>query len=112
MPREAGGFGFSQFATAGAYGTPIVAVIIGELIGRYNNDFIQRVSIRRNHGVFEAESRLWACYPAVVIYIVGFVTLGAGIQEQLSIGALVMGWGLAEVAIMINTVAVCELMPL
>ena len=36
-----------------------VSVVIGELIGRYTNDYIMKVSIRRNNGVFEAESRLW-----------------------------------------------------
>ena len=45
---------------------------------------------------------------AVVLYIVGFVLLGASFQDKLSVGALVMGWGIAEVAIMINTVAVCK----
>lgn len=72
------GFGFSQYAIAGAYGTPIVSfwyhlipqthcdstlaqvsVLLGELIGRYTNDWIMNRSIRRNNGVFEAESRLW-----------------------------------------------------
>jgi hypothetical protein len=53
------GFGFSQIAIAAAYGTPIVAVIVGELMGRYVNDWIMDISIRRNAGVFEAESRLW-----------------------------------------------------
>ena len=53
------GFGFSQIAIAGAYGTPIVAVVTGELTGRYVNDWIMNVSVRRNSGVFEAESRLW-----------------------------------------------------
>jgi len=38
---------------------PQVAVVIGELIGRYLNDWIMEVSIRRNKGVHEAESRLW-----------------------------------------------------
>ena len=36
-----------------------VSVILGELIGRYTNDYIMNVSIKRNKGVFEAESRLW-----------------------------------------------------
>lgn len=36
-----------------------VSVIIGELIGRYTNDWIMNLNIRRNKGVFEAESRLW-----------------------------------------------------
>jgi hypothetical protein len=34
--------------------------------------------------------------------------MGASFQNRLSVGALVMGWGIAEVAIVINTVAVCE----
>ncbi|KAF7348494.1 MFS general substrate transporter [Mycena venus] len=100
------GFAWSQFAIAGGYGTPIVSVLIGELTGRYTNDYIMNVSIRRNKGVFEAESRLWACYIAIPIYIVGFVVLGASFQNHLSPGAIVMGWGLAELAVMINTVAV------
>jgi MFS family permease len=100
------GYGFSQFAIAGGYGTPIVAVLIGELIGRFNNDFIMNVSIRRNNGVFEAENRLWACYLAMPLYICGFVLLGASFQNHLSVGALVMGWGISELAVMINTVAV------
>ena len=36
-----------------------VSVILGELVGRYTNDYIMRTSVRRNNGVFEAESRLW-----------------------------------------------------
>jgi hypothetical protein len=43
------------------------------------------------------------------LYICGFVLLGAAFQKHLSVGALVMGWGIAEVAIMVNTVAVCAL---
>ncbi|KAI0746560.1 MFS general substrate transporter [Daedaleopsis nitida] len=100
------GYGFSQFGIAGAYGTPIVAVLIGELLGRYFNDWVMNFSIRRNNGVFIAESRLWTCYIAVPLYICGFLVLGASFQKHLSIGALVMGWGIAEVAVMINTVAV------
>ncbi|KAF8804778.1 MFS general substrate transporter [Phlegmacium glaucopus] len=100
------GYGFSQFAIAGAYGTPIVSVVLGELFGRYANDYIMNASVKRNNGVFEAESRLWACYIAVPLYICGFVTLGAAFQKHLSVGALVMGWGIAEMSIMINTVAV------
>ena len=47
-----------------------------------------------------------ACYIATPLFICGFVTLGAAFQKHLSIGALVMGWGIAELAIMINTVAI------
>lgn len=73
------GFGFSQFAIAGSYGTPIVcsmgsylifflllanlinqvAVFIGEIVGRYANEWFMNMGIRKNKGVFEAEIRLW-----------------------------------------------------
>lgn len=42
------------------------------------------------------------------LYLCGFVVLGAAFQKKLSVGAVVMGWGLAEVAVMINTVAICK----
>ncbi|KAI0252929.1 major facilitator superfamily domain-containing protein, partial [Lactifluus subvellereus] len=106
------GYGFSQYAIAGAYGTPmVVAVIIGELIGHFVNDAIMHATTRFNHGVFEAESRLWqptyrTCYIAILLYVCGFVVLGAALEKHLSVGALVMGWGIAEVAVMVNTVAV------
>ncbi|KAF8881784.1 MFS general substrate transporter [Infundibulicybe gibba] len=95
-------FNYSQSAIAGMYGTPIVSVIMGELIGRYLNDWIMNVSVRRNNGVFEAQHRLWACYPAVALNTCGFLVLGAAFQKQLSIGAIIMGWGIAEVGIMID----------
>ncbi|PBK81159.1 MFS general substrate transporter [Armillaria gallica] len=100
------GFGWSQDAIAGAYGTPIVSVLLGELVGRYLNDWIMNKSIKRNSGVFEAESRLWACYIAIPLYICGFVTFGASIQKHLNTAGIIMGWGIAELATMINTVAI------
>ncbi|KAF9220734.1 MFS general substrate transporter [Gyrodon lividus] len=99
------GFGFSEFIVAGTYATPMVAVVIGEVIGRYANDWIMNASVRRNWGIFEAENRLWVCYIAMPLYLCGFLVLGAGIQ-YLNMTALVLGWGLAEVAVMINTVAI------
>ncbi|CAK5272838.1 unnamed protein product [Mycena citricolor] len=102
------GFGWSQYAIAGGYGTPIVSVVVGELIGRYMNDWIMDRSVQRNNGVFEAESRLWACYVAVPLNVAGLVLLGAAFQKRLSPFAVIMGWGLVEVSVMINTVAVCQ----
>lgn len=42
-----------------------VAVIIGELIGRYANDWIMNRGIRTNKGIFEAEVRLWCVFHIV-----------------------------------------------
>src|SRR5258707_9680891 len=48
-----------------------------------------------------------ACYIAVPLYVCGFLVLGRAFQQHDSVGALVIGWGSAEVVIMVNTVAVC-----
>lgn len=48
-----------------------------------------------------------ACYISVVLYIAGFVVLGA-CMEQLNIAGLVLGWGIAQCVVVFNTVAVCE----
>ncbi|KAL8283756.1 hypothetical protein RQP46_005551 [Phenoliferia psychrophenolica] len=81
------GYGFSSYGTSASYATPIVAVILGELAGRYFNDIF----------------RLWTCYLAMPLFVVGFVVLGAAFQKKLSVAALVFGWGIAEFSIMINT---------
>ncbi len=36
-----------------------VAVFVGEILGRYFNDWMMNFAIRRNNGVFVAEARLW-----------------------------------------------------
>jgi hypothetical protein len=51
-----------------------------------------------------------ACYIGTPLYVCGFVVLGATFQKHLSVGALVMGWGIALVAMMVNTVAICMLL--
>jgi len=99
------GFGYSADITSASYATPMIAVVIGELIGRFANDWVMRFGIRRNHGVFEAESRLWVCYLGMPLFLCGFLVLGAGIQ-YLKIGAVIMGWGIAQVSIMIVTVVI------
>ncbi|KAF9522707.1 MFS general substrate transporter [Crepidotus variabilis] len=105
-PAAEGGFGWSQYAVAASYATPMVSVLIGEVTGRYLNDYIMNLSIKRNKGVFEAESRLWATYAAILLFVGGFVLLGAAIQKHLHPVALVIGWGLSEIAVMIGTVAI------
>ncbi|GAA6000919.1 hypothetical protein JCM10207_004719 [Rhodosporidiobolus poonsookiae] len=100
------GYGYSAYGTAALYATPIVAVIIGELAGRYINDMIANRLIKRNSGVFLAEMRLWTCYIAIPFFVVGFCLLGVSFEKKLSVAGVVFGWGLAEFAILINTVAV------
>ncbi|KAF7340688.1 Efflux pump rdc3 [Mycena sanguinolenta] len=99
------GFGLSQTKIAAMYATPIVATIVGELVGRYGNDFIAAVGIRRNNGVFEAEVRLWMCYVSLPLYLAGFLLLGHGVQIR-NIPETIFGWGIGQIAIMLNTTAI------
>ena len=56
-PRIAGGYGLREDLIATLYLTPIVGVLIGEVVGRYVNDFLANRLIKRNNGVFVAEMR-------------------------------------------------------
>ncbi|MBW0499177.1 hypothetical protein O181_038892 [Austropuccinia psidii MF-1] len=99
------GYGLSQYAVASLYATPALAVLIGELIGRYLNDKAILVLSQKNHGVFEPEFRLWSLYGAIVLFASGFIILGGSFEYKWNIAAVVFGWGLAEVGIMVTTVA-------
>lgn len=78
------------------YATPIVAAVIGEIVGRYLNDAIADREIKRHSGVFFAEFRLWSCYFAMPFFVVGFCLLGAAFENKLNVAAVIFGWGLAE----------------
>ncbi|KAF9485039.1 MFS general substrate transporter [Pholiota conissans] len=100
------GFGFTPTVVSGIYGTPVVAVFLGLFLGHYLNDWIMNQEIKRNKGIFRAEARLWTCYIGVLIYIVGFVILGAALQNHLNKAAIIIGWGIAQIAVLVITVPV------
>jgi len=100
------GFGLNSTIVSAIYATPVVAVIIGELLGRYLNDWFMNREIRQNNGVFEAETRLWTCYIGVSLYVVGLVILGTALQDHLNKAAIIIGWGTAQAGVLVTTVAV------
>ncbi|GAA5894805.1 uncharacterized protein JCM6883_002215 [Sporobolomyces salmoneus] len=100
------GYGFSPYVTSSLYAIPIVGVIIGELAGKYITDGITNRLIKRNSGVFYAEYRLWSIYFAIPFFVAGFVLLGACFEKKLPVVALIFGWGLAQIGIVISTVGV------
>ncbi|KLO19177.1 MFS general substrate transporter [Schizopora paradoxa] len=100
------GFGKSLDTIAAVYVTPVVSVLAGQVLGTYLNDYIASWSIKRNKGVFEAESRLWMCYISLPFYIAGLIISGFPFQDKLPLVAVVFGWGIREVAVMTTTVAV------
>ena len=105
-PVVAGGFGWTAYAGASCYLVPIVAVLIGEVFGHFFNDWVADRQTKRNNGVFLAEMRLWTVYPAILFFIGGFVLLGYTYEKKLGAAGIVFGWGMAEVAILVQTVAI------
>ncbi|WAR59455.1 hypothetical protein PtB15_11B95 [Puccinia triticina] len=99
------GYGLSQVIVASLYATPVVAVFMGEIAGRYLNDKTVSILTSRNHGVFEPEMRLWTLYLGIPPIVVGFVVLGGAFEHKWNLVAVVFGWGMAEVGIMISTVS-------
>lgn len=102
-----------------------VAVFLGLFLGHYLNDWVMNQEIKRNKGIFRAEARLWyvlyhlrhlaqleyfcrTCYIGVLIYVVGFVILGAALQNHLNKAAIIVGWGIAQIAVLVITVPVCK----
>ncbi|GHJ89596.1 hypothetical protein NliqN6_5998 [Naganishia liquefaciens] len=100
------GFGFEGNKLAGSYWSPIVGCILGEIVGRYFNDWTASRLIRKNQGVFEAEMRLWTLYLGLPFFAAGFIILGAGFQYKFNFAGLVIGWVLAEFGILISTVGI------
>ncbi|KIK57101.1 hypothetical protein GYMLUDRAFT_773892 [Collybiopsis luxurians FD-317 M1] len=100
------GFGLDQITVAGIYATPVISVLVGESLGRYFNDWIMYYCVRRNSGVFEAEFRLWTCYPLIPVYLAGFLLLGATFQKHFHVAVVVVAWVLINISYLMITVAV------
>lgn len=90
-PAEAGGYGFSSKGVGFLYFTPMVAVGLGEAFGHWFNDCVANWHIRRHHGRFAPESRLWTCYLAVIFMVPGLAVVGCTLNEHLHYAGIIMG---------------------
>ncbi|KAH8654545.1 major facilitator superfamily domain-containing protein [Tricladium varicosporioides] len=105
-PRVAGGYGFNSKAVGFLYLTPIVGVSIGELFGHFFNDFMANRYIKKHHGVFIPEARLWTNYIATSLMIPGLIIVGQALEKHLHYSAIVIGWGMYVVGVMLASVAI------
>jgi MFS family permease len=83
-----------------------VAVFIGEAFGHPFNDWTARQYIRRHKGGFEAETRLWSIYIAIVFMTAGLVLVGQTLHRHLMVAGIIFGWGMHGFGVMLNSVAV------
>lgn len=105
-PVKAGGYGFGPTSLGYIYFIPIVGIIIGGLFGHWFNDYMAARYIKRHHGVFVPEARLWTPYIGAALMIPGLVLVGQTLHSHLHWVGLIFGWGMAQVGIMLISVAI------
>ncbi|KAF9892637.1 hypothetical protein FE257_001039 [Aspergillus nanangensis] len=99
-------YGFGPKQIGFFYFTPVVAAILGEVIGHWLHDFVATFAARRNNGRFEPEFRLFAMYFALPFMIAGLILLGFALEDAYHYMITALAWGLYVFGIMIVTVAV------
>ena len=104
-PLKFGGYGLGPISVGYIFFTPIVGVLIGEGFGHWFNDYVVRRYGKRHNGLFVPEVRLWTTYIGAVLMIPGLVIVGQTLQHHLSVTALVFGWGMNVVGVMLTSVA-------
>lgn len=104
-PASSGGYGLTQITLGLMFLTPIFGFIIGEIIGYYLNDFVAYMDLKAHKGIHKPESRLWVLYPSGVLLAAGLVLIGQGLHRHLPIAAIIFGWGMNTVGILLASVA-------
>ncbi|KAG8163464.1 hypothetical protein KVR01_006761 [Diaporthe batatas] len=104
-PEQFGGYGFSSTSLGYLYFTPIVGIILAEIVGHYLNDWIQRWYIKTHNGIFEPEARLYILYISAPFYVCGLVLTGFALEDHLPHAAVILGWGIYSFGIMLSSVA-------
>ena len=105
-PPEAGGYGFSNLAAGLFYIAPMTAVICGEFFGHFFNDFLANSYIKRHHGIYEPEVRLWMIWISDAFMIGGLIFLGFALEDLLPWIATAFAWAIYVFGALTATVAV------
>lgn len=87
------------------YFTPIIAALLGEIVGHWLHDGIVRLHTNKHEGHFEPEVRLWAMWLSTPFLIAGLIGLGFCLQDAYHYMLTAFFWGLYVFGIMISTVA-------
>lgn len=89
------------------YFTPVIAAILGEVLGRWLHDWIANVLMKRNgKGELKPEYRLMAITLSTPCMIAGLLVLGFALEGGWHYMLAAFGWGLYVFGIMITTVAI------
>ncbi|GEQ68809.1 hypothetical protein JCM33374_g2478 [Metschnikowia sp. JCM 33374] len=75
-------YGFSAQTIGLFYVSPFVGGILGSLFAGIIGDYITRIVVRRNHGVYEPEFRLLMLVPSTLFTCMGLMGYGWSAQEK------------------------------
>lgn len=100
------GYGYKPDIVSTVYLTPIIGVLLGEILAKLFNQFAVHKSVRRDNGVFESEDTLIGSAVGLVVYVAGMVLFGWTIEHKANIAGVVFGWGMVQVGNVFIIVAV------
>ncbi len=106
LPPSQGGYGLDPIGLGYVFFTPIVAVLLGEALGHWFNDFIVKVYGNRHNGLFVPEVRLFTTYIGTVLMVPGLILVGQTLEYHLSVAGVVFGWGMFVFGLMLTSVAI------
>jgi len=90
------------------YFTPVVAALLGELIGHWLHDLAGRIYMRRHAGIIEPEARLAVIWLSTPFIVSGLVLLGFCLERGYHYMLTSLAWGLYVFGIMITTVSIAS----
>jgi hypothetical protein len=88
------------------YFTPIVAAILGEIVGHWLHDLVAQQYMKRNNNHLKPEARLSVIWFSTPFMLAGLVLLGFALERAYHYMICSLGWGLYVFGIMITTVGV------
>ncbi|KIX94865.1 uncharacterized protein Z520_09555 [Fonsecaea multimorphosa CBS 102226] len=103
-PKAAGGYGMSLNSTGYLYFAPIIAVLVGETLGHFINDWTTTRYVRKHNGVFKPEARLPPVYLTLFLTVPGLILVGQALEKHLSWVAVAFGWAMYTAAVMMFSV--------
>jgi len=90
------------------YFTPIVAALLGEVVGHWLHDFAGRLYMKRHNGVIEPEARLIVIWLSTPFIVSGLILLGFCLENRYHYMITSLAWGLYVFGIMITTVGIAS----
>ncbi|KAF8293646.1 MFS general substrate transporter [Clavulina sp. PMI_390] len=105
-PESEGGYGFTGTDISLFYFAPMIAVILGESFGHFFNDWLADYYVKRHHGRFEPEARLWTLYIGELFMVPGLVGVGQSLQNHSHWALLAVSWGTYVVGTIITTTSI------